>query len=85
MRSLHGDSQPTVVTGVPPELAKEQDPVRMVESTMLSAQLFQDSMLGATYINMVTCSMSLVDLGVTPSVVVCSMPALLGKEDMDSD
>ena len=73
-RSLCGDSTPQVVKGVPPELAEEQDPIRMVGSIMFSAWLLQDSVSGATYINMVTCSMSLVDWGVTPSVVDCSMP-----------
>ena len=42
-------------------------------------------MSGATYLDMVTCSMSLVGLGVTPSVVNCSMSALLGEGDTDSD
>ena len=54
-------------------------------STMLSTQLLQDYMSGATYINMVTYSMSLMGLGVTPSAVDCSMPALLGEGDTDSD
>ena len=85
MRSLHGDNPPWVIMGVPPELAKEQDPIRMVGSTMLSAQLFQDSMSGATYIDVVTCSMSLVGLGSTPLAVDCCMPTLLGEDDIDAD
>ena len=71
--------------GIPPEMAEEQGPIWMVGSTMFSTQLFQDSVLGATYIDMVTCSMSLVDMGFTPLAVDHSMPALLGEEDMDSD
>ena len=85
MRSLHGDSPPQVVKGVLPELAIEQDSIRMVGSRMFSAQLLQDSISGATYIDMVTCSMILVVLGVTPSAINCSIPALLGEGDMDSD
>ena len=71
--------------GVLPELVEELDPIRLVGSTMFSAWLLQDSMLGAIYINIVTCSMSLVGLGVTPLVVDHSMPALLAEEDTDSD
>ena len=71
--------------GVPPELAEDHDPIMMVGSTMFSTQLLQDSMSGATYINMVTCSMSLVGLGVTLSAVDCFMPTLLGGEDTDSN
>ena len=85
VRSLHGDSPPQVVKGVPPELVEEQDPARMVESTMFSAQLLQDSVSGATYMDMVTCSMSLVGFGVTPSTVDCCMPALQGEGDTDYD
>ena len=61
--------------GVPPELVEEQDPIRMVVSMMFSSWLLQDSMSGATYINMVTCSMSLVGMGFTPLVVDHSMPS----------
>ena len=71
--------------GVPPELAKEQDPIRMMVSMMFSAQLLQDSVSGATYIDMVICSLSLVGLVVTPSVFDHSMPALQGEVDTDSD
>ena len=52
---------------------------------MFSARLFQDANSGTTYIDMVTCSMSLVGLGVTPLVGDCSMPALLGGKDTDSN
>ena len=80
MRSLHGDNLPQVVMGVPLELAKEQDSIRMVGSIMFSAWPFQDSMSGATYINMVTCSMSLVGLRSTPLAVDHSMPTLLDSD-----
>ena len=84
-RSLHRDRPSWVVEGVPPELTEEQDPIRMVGSKMFSTWLLQDSMSGATYIDMVTCSMSLVGLGVTLSVVNYSMPTLQGQGDLDSN
>ena len=48
-------------------------------------RIFQYVVSGAMYINMMTCSMSLVGLGVTPLAHNHSMPALLGEEDTDSD
>ena len=71
--------------GIPPELAKEQDAIWMVGSTMFFAQLFNDSVSGATYIDMVICSMSLVAMAFTPLTVDHSIPTLLGEEDTDSD
>ena len=85
MRPLCGDNLPHVVTGIPLELAKEQDPIWVAGSTMFSARLFHDVVSGTTYINMVTCSITLVGLGYTPSVVYHSMPTLLGEEEMDSN
>ena len=41
-------------------------------------------MLGITCIDMVTCSMSLVGLGATPTAVDHPMPTLEGWEDTDS-
>ena len=83
---IYAWGQPTMGShGCSPELAKEQEPIRMAGYPMFFIFLFQDSMSGATYINIVTCSMSLVGLGSTSSAVDCSIPTLLGKEDMDSD
>ena len=65
--------------GITPELAKEQDPIWMAGSTMFSAWLFQDAVSGATYINMVTCLMSLMVMGFTPLVVDCSMSCPPGR------
>ena len=58
--------------GVPPELAEEQDPIRMVGSTMFSTWIFQDSMSGATYIDMVAYSMSLLAWGLLPQWLTTS-------------
>ena len=55
----------------------------MVGSTMFFARLIQDVVSGVTYIDMVISSMSLVGLGVPPSLSDCSMPVLLGEEDTD--
>ena len=85
MRSLQVDNLPCEVRGIPLELAKEQGPIWIVGSTMFSARLIQDTVSGSTYIDMMTCSVSLVGLGVTPSVDDCSMPTLLGEENMDFD
>ena len=57
-RSPCGDNPPWVTMGVPPELTKEQNPIRMTGSMMFSIWLFQDSMSGATYIDMLSCSMA---------------------------
>ena len=84
-RSLWGDDPPHEVMSIPLGPAKEQGPIWIVGSTMFSARLLQDVVSGTTYINMVTSSMSLVDLGVTPSVGDCSIPTLFGGEDTDSN
>ena len=80
-----GDNLPHEVAGIPPELSEEQGMIQVVGSVMFSARLVQDMISGSTYIDMMTCSMSLVGLGVTPSVGDHSMPTLLGEEDMNSD
>ena len=84
-RSLHGDDLPHVVIGLPLELAKEQDPIWVVGSTMFSTRLFKDAVSGTMYIDMMTCSMSQIGLGATLLAVDCSMPALLGEEETDSN
>ena len=85
MRSLHGDDPPHEAMSIPLEPAKEQGTIWITESMMSSAQFHWDSLLGATCIDVMTCSMCLVGLGVTPSADDCSMPTLLGEEDTDSD
>ena len=61
-RSLFGDDPPHEVAGIPPELAEEQGPIWIAGSTMFSTRLIQDAVSGSTYIDMMTCSMSLVVL-----------------------
>ena len=66
--------------GVPPELAERQGPIQMTGLTMFSAsRLQQDKASGATYIDVVTCTVSWVCLAFTPLVADHSMPALLGE------
>ena len=65
-QSLHGDNLPRVVAGIPPELAKDQGPIQMVGSSMLSTQLFMDATSGAMCIDMVMYLMNLVCMGLNP-------------------
>ena len=85
MRSPCGDDFPHVVMGIPSELAKEQDPMWVVGSIMFFTRLFLDVASGATYINMMTWTVSLVGLGVTPLAVDHCTPTLLGEEETNSD
>ena len=80
-----GADPPCEVMSIPPELAEEQGPIQIAGSTMFSTRLIQDAISGSTYINMMTYSLSLVGLGVTPLVGDHSMLTLLGEEDIDSD
>ena len=80
--SLQGDNLSWVVTGIPPELAEDQSPIEMVGSTMFSAWLFQDVTSWSMCINMVTCSMNLVGIGIVHPADDHLIPAL---ENEDSD
>ena len=75
-QSLHGDSPPRVLTGIPLELAEDQGPIQIVGSSMVSPHLFRDSALGAICIDMVTCSVSLVGMGLDPMMDDCHVPTL---------
>ena len=54
--SLHRDGPLRVVTGIALELAKDQGPIQMVGSSMLSTQMFRDATSRAMCIDMVMCS-----------------------------
>ena len=82
-QSLHGDNPPRVVTGIPPELAEDQGPIQMVGSSMLSTQLFRDATSGAICIDMVTCSMSLVCIGLNPMADDHHIPTPQEATDLD--
>ena len=81
--SLHGDNPPQVVTGIPPEVAKDQSPIQMVGSIMFSAQLFKDVTSRAMCIKMVTCSMNLEGVEIIPPLDDHAISALLDEEDSD--
>ena len=80
-----GDNPPHEVMCIPPELAKEQGLIWLAGSKIFSARLIQGVISRSTYIDMMTSSMSLVVLGVTPLAGDYSMPTLLGEENTDSD
>ena len=73
-RSLCGDNLPHKVMSIPLELAGDQGTMWIGESMVSSAQLCQDSLSGATCINVMTCSMSLVGLGLLPQWVITLCP-----------
>ena len=82
-QSLHGDSPPRIVAGIPLVVAEDHDPIQMIGSSMVSAHLFRDSASGAMCIDLVTCSLSLVGMGLDPMVDDHHVPTL--QEAMDSD
>ena len=73
-QSLCGDNPLRVVSGIPPELAKDQGPVQMVGSSMLSTLLFMDASSGAMCIDMVTCLMNLVGMEYVPQQKTAMLP-----------
>ena len=81
VQSLWGDNPPQVVMGIPPELAKDQGPIQMVGSTLLSAQLFQETTSCTMCIDMVTCLMNLVGVGIIHPADDHLIPTL---KDVDS-
>ena len=74
-----GDNPPHEVAGIPLELAKEQGSIQAAGFTTFPARLVQDMISGSTYIDMMTCSMSLVELEITSPAGDCSIPTLLGE------
>ena len=76
-RSLQGDNSPYISVEVPQKLTAPQCLlVGAAMAMMVSTRLHQDGVLGTTYLDMVTTSMSLVGLGATPRVVNHPMPTL---------
>ena len=82
-QSLCGDNPQRVVAGIPSELAEDQGPIQMVGSSMLSGHLFQDATSGTMCIDMVTCSVSLVVVGLNPMADECHIPTLWEATDLD--
>ena len=65
-----------MVASISTDMAKDQDSIQMIGSSMVSTCLFRDSASGAMCIDMVTCSMSLVGMGLDPTVDDHHVPAL---------
>ena len=85
-RSLWGNDSPHITINIPPGLTTPHGLlVRTATASMVSTRLHQNVVSGPTYLDMVTTSMSLVSLEVTPMVVDHPMPTLEGGEDSESD
>ena len=83
-KSLWGDNSPCITIEVPQEMTIPKGLlVGTATATMVSTRLHQVS--GATYLDMVTTSMSLVGLEAAPMVVDHPMPILEGGEDWEAD
>ena len=72
-----------MLTGIPPEVAEDQGPIQIVGSTMLCTQLFQNATSRAMCIDMVTCLMNLVGMGIVLPVDDSSIPTLQDEADSD--
>ena len=84
-RSLWGDDTHATID-LPPLLATSTGLlVGTTMATMMLMWLCQDSMMGATYIDMVTASMSLMSLGPTPMVVDCPTATLKDVTEQESE
>ena len=81
--SLHWDSPPGIIASIPWEVAKDQDPIQMIGSSIVSTHLFRDSASGAMCIDLVMCSLSLVGMGLDPTADDNHVPTL--QEVTDSD
>ena len=81
VRSLWGEHSLQIVIRVP---AREYEKsYKAVGSSIMVTQLLWHPTLGEMFIDMLTCTLSVVDLGVDLMVVVCPGPAL--QEHSDSD
>ena len=82
VQSLWGDNPPRIITSIPLG-GKDHDPIQIIGSSMLSAHLLRDVASGAMCINLITCSLSVVDMGLNCMADDCPTPA--PEEVMDSD
>ena len=81
IRSLQGECSLWIVISVPPGEAEKS--YEAVGSSIMATQLFWYHTLGEMYINMLTCMLSVVDLGVNPMAEVCLVPALWEHSESD--
>ena len=65
---------PTTVVGIPPKEAKE--PLEVMGSSVIATCLFWHPILGGMYIDMLTCTLSIADLGFNTMANDHPVPAL---------
>ena len=83
-QSVHWDRPPRMLEGIPPEEVRDQDPLLVMGSSLVSTHLFMDPLSGSMYIDMVACPLSLVSLDPSPMAVGdCLVPA--PEDTTDSD
>ena len=75
-------SGPMSVVGILPEEAEDQDQFKVMWSSVIAAQLFRHPALGEMYIDLLTCTLSVMDLGVNP---MADCPILTLEELLDLD
>ena len=80
-RSLWGECSQLVAVGVP--AGEDEVPYEAFCSSIMATQLFWHPTSGEMFTDMLTCTLSVVDLGVDPMVEVHLVPAL--QEHSDSD
>ena len=73
----------SVIIGILDEEAEDQDPFEVVGSSMMTAHLFRHPSSDKMYIDLLTCTMRVVDLGLSPTAEDC--PTLTLEEMPDSD
>ena len=81
VRSLWGEHSLWIVIGVPPEEAEES--YEAVCCSIMETQLFQHPTSGEMYINMLTCTLSVVELAVDPMAEDHQVPALWEHSNSD--
>ena len=77
------DSHPSVIIGIPPEEAEDQDQYEVMGSSMMAAHLLRHPTSGDMYIDLLTCTMSIVDLGPNPMADDCPSLALPEMSNWD--
>ena len=82
VRSLWGgECSPQIDIGVP--AGEDEESCKAVGSSVMATWLFWHPTLGEMFIDMVTCILSVVDLGVDSMAEVCLVLALLEHSDSD--
>ena len=72
-----------VFIGITPEEAKDHDPIEIMRSSMITACLFRHLASGAMYIDILTCTLNIVDMGFDAIADDHPIPTLQGTMDLD--